>query len=315
MKKRLTAMLILATILASATGVYAEQPQAITNQMTLTLEGYTAIVNGQKYTLHQAPVLKDGELFLPVRFGTENLIAATVTWDNEEKKVRIRRWETLFKLTLGSKEVLKEDETVLVETAPVIENDSVMLSAKALEQLFDIKAEYNQQTKTVIITGEDKRPNDKPTAEFSFTKMSYVEGERVVALNTSKDYNHDRIADTLWSIEGENPITAKDLSSIFDKPKAGTYKIGLKVQDQRGLWSDWTYKKITIRPNYAPKITSLETSKESYAQGEAIALDYSYQNEEGEAIVNEKWTYRSVNDEAKQATLAKPNFFLHQENM
>ena len=87
-------------------------------------------------------------------------------------------------------------------------------------------------------------------------------------------------------------MTSKELINIFKMPKAGKYRIGLKVQDQYGLWSDWTYREIEILRNEAPSIEYFGTPKKSYGQGENIEYQFYYTNEEWEKVTNEKWTYR-----------------------
>ena len=136
-----------------------------------------------------------------------------------------------------------------------------------------------------------------------------MEGEEVTAINISRDPNQDEIVNVKWSVGTENPVIGDTLSSIFNKPKAGTYVIGLQVQDERGLWSDWTYETIKIKENKAPVIKTLTTDKEVYAPGETITFDYTYDNEEGEAITNEKWMYRKSTQDSKLAVLGKPNAF------
>lgn len=101
-------------------------------------------------------------------------------------------------------------------------------------------------------------------------------------------------------------VTNKEIGKIFKKPRAGTYVIGLQVQDVRGLWSDWTYETVTIAENKAPVITGLTAKKSSYAQGEKMEFVYTYDNETWETVKEGKWTYRSSSDEPKRATLGKP---------
>lgn len=103
----------------------------------------------------------------------------------------------------------------------------------------------------VNIVGEDRRINDKPNANFYFLDNEYTEGQEITAIQTSRDPNVDEIVAFKWSVAEEKAkteaVTSDQLSEIFSKPKAGTYVVGLMVQDERGLWSDWCYKTIHIK--------------------------------------------------------------------
>ena len=72
---------------------------------------------------------------------------------------------------------------------------------------------------------------------------------------------------------GEKTITNKELSNMFKTPRAGVYTIGLQVQDQYGLWSDWTYQEITILPNEAPHITYLGTEKKNMVKEKILLIN------------------------------------------
>ena len=250
--------------------------------------------------------------FIPVRALAEKLLAAYVSEEEANEVLRIRRQDTLILIKNGENVAEVNGEQVVLQYPVYCENGRYKVSIEDLKTLFDIDVTYNEAEQTLIATGEDRRTNDQPEACFYFAKRFYTAGDEVVAVNTSRDKNQDKIVRTKWSVEAvgtETPVIAQQLSSIFSKPKAGNYTIGLQVQDERGLWSEWTYKEIHIRENKAPMIQTLTTNKQSYAPGEPITFEYTYANEEGEAITNEKWMYRKSTQEAKLAVLGKPNAF------
>ncbi|MEG0387382.1 MAG: hypothetical protein RR582_03510, partial [Niameybacter sp.] len=73
-----------------------------------------------------------------------------------------------------------------------------------------------------------------------------------------------------------------------------------------GMWSDWNSHMIMIAPNEAPEVIEFDTTKSKYKRGEAITLEYEYENEEWEQITAEKWTYRSTKEAANNYLFTKP---------
>lgn len=147
---------------------------------------------------------------------------------------------------------------------------------------------------------------EPPVADFEFSKPEYVAGQEVMALNTSVAVNGKQVVQSIWMIDMKPATKASLLSNIFKTPRAGSYLISLKVKDNKGIWSDWTTKTITIQPNMAPVVTGITSDKEAYAQGESIALSYTYENEDWEYIAKERWTYRGINEDKMVANSLKP---------
>lgn len=137
-----------------------------------------------------------------------------------------------------------------------------------------------------------------PVADFIFGKESYIAGQEVMAINTSTAESSKQITQAMWMV-GMNPATkTSKLENVFKTPKAGDYLISLKVKDNKGIWSEWTTKSITILPNEKPIITGIQADKSQYERGESINLTYTFENEEWEPIIKERWSYRGI-DEAK----------------
>ena len=305
-------LFILSLLGATATGIYAQEvesnvPLTITNVAQFDVGQQIVTLNGHVIDQEVKVEAKEDTFFLPARWLAEKLLASYVSLEEEGDILRIRRQGTLILIQNGAQVADINGEKIALKHKVYSVNGRYMISVEDLETLFEIKASYDETTDILNITGEDRRPNDKPQADFYFMKKRYVEGQEIIAVNTSRDPNQDEIVATKWSVGTEDPVIADQLSEIFTKPKAGTYTVGLQVQDGRGLWSDWTYKTIEITENQPPVIKTFTTDKASYQPGENITFDYTYTNEEGETITNEKWMYRKSTQEAKLAVLGKPN--------
>ena len=295
--------------------IVAIKEENIENKVILKLNDTLAIVGGVKENLFAPPTVINGTTLLPMRFVAEKVVGGKVDWDSKTKTVTMEKGDTVIKVTIGSKIAVVNGKQIELLVAPIIKNDSTLIPLRFFSENFDVKVDYDSATKIITLDkskhGNDKEEiieiNNAPIASFYFREQ-YVAGQIVEALSTSYDPDEDQIIDELWAVVGEKTSTNSKLSNIFKTPKAGTYTIGLKVQDSKGLWSEWTYETVTILPNMAPVITSLVPTKSSFAQGELIEFkDYTYENESWEDVTEGKWTYRKVDEPVNRATLGKPN--------
>lgn len=285
-----------------------EQPSYIKgDQIILTLDKNTATVNGNPYTLNTAPIAIEGRTYLPLRFIVDQVLQAELKWEPEKGTITVTKEGKEIVVTIGQTTALVDGVAVNLDAPPIVKNGSTLLPLRFMSDHFNISITYDKATKMITLTGPDKGPNTKPIAGFTFSKPSYVAGQVVSATSTSYDPDGHKLVDKLWSVVGEKTLTNKELSNMFKTPRAGVYTIGLQVQDQYGLWSDWTYQEITILPNEAPVITYLGTEKKEYAQGEDIRYQFFYNNEDWEAITNQKWTYRKEGEPVSKAILGKPD--------
>lgn len=285
------------------------------NKVILTLNESVAMVKGKPVTLLTPPKVINGVTLLPLRFIGDHVVGATTVWDQIAKTVTMTKGETTVIVTMNSKTAIVDGLEVELTVPPQIINNATLLPLRFISEVFNIPIDYDAQTKKITLikeqnSGAEQEPeqevkNTAPMASFYFPD-TYVAGQEVSVVNTSTDPDGDTIIDQLWSVEGSKRVTNKELSKMFKTPRAGTYTIGLQVQDSKGAWSDWTYETITIQPNNAPTITSLSANKSSYAQGEALDFTYTYENETWEAVKEGKWTYRAQHEAANRATVGKP---------
>ena len=283
------------------------------NKVILTLNKTTALVEGKTIELLTPPKVIEGVTLLPLRFIGDHVIGATTIWDQATKTVMISKGDTTVRVTVDSKSAFINGLEVELNIPPQIINNTTLLPLRFISEAFKLPIDYNPQTKEITLIKENKQvvepipevKNTAPVASFYFPS-TYIAGQEVSVVNTSIDPDGDTIVDQLWSVEGSKRVTNRDLSKMFKMPRAGTYTIGLQVQDSKGAWSDWTYETITIQPNAAPVITSFKANKASYAQGEALEFTYTYDNETWEAVKEGKWTYRAKHEAANRAVVGKP---------
>lgn len=291
-----------------------EENLDLKNKVILTLNSTIAMVDGVEQTLLTPPTVVNDTTLLPMRFVADQVVGAQVEWNQVEKKVTMSKNGTIVTVTIGSKLATIDGLEVELQTEPIIENGTTLVPVRFLSEAFNVIVDYNAEDKVITLDKSNQLneeiieiPNEIPVASFYFPE-EFIAGQTVYTVNESYDPDNDEIVDQLWAFVGtEKTITNKELSNMFKTPSAGTYTIGLKVQDSKGAWSDWTYQTVTILPNQAPVITSLMPAKSSFAQGEPISfLPYTYENESWESVKEGKWTYRKLGEAANRATLGKP---------
>ena len=145
--------------------------------------------------------------------------------------------------------------------------------------------------------------NTPPIAWFTLDSEEYIKGENIGVVDKSYDPDGDKIVDTIWQTQGDKKVSAPTIQSLIEKLQEGTYIVGVKVKDSKGGWSEWQLHNLTVKENQEPVITSLEAVQKEYKIGEAIELEYSYDNESWEGIEEEMWSYRETNN--PNATLIK----------
>ncbi|MBE6022136.1 MAG: hypothetical protein E7231_02730 [Cellulosilyticum sp.] len=279
------------------------------DQYTLTIGSKTYRKNAHAYKTQAAPLVINGRNYIPLRFAVENILGGTFTIDQKTGTVVVKKEDISLQMTLWNLGAYINGEQITLQASPVIKNGTTYIPAKILSDYFGYTVSYNSKTKQISITGKDQGENSKPTARFEFVQKDfYIQGQAIQAINTSYDSEGHSLKDKLWCVISNEKIEmTQDIEEYLTAVKPGEYKVGLKVKDQYGLWSDWFYQGICIYPNEAPKITSLEADSTSYSQGATINFKYEYINEDWESITNEKWTYRRAEEEPSKAVIGKPS--------
>jgi hypothetical protein len=109
-----------------------------------------ATINGKAAKLPDAPFMKDGVNYLPLRFVTETL-GAEVLWDNKAKRVTVLRGDTMVELWVGSKEITVNGVRQEVIAAPILKNNSTYVPVRVVSEQLGQKVDWDGKTKTITI--------------------------------------------------------------------------------------------------------------------------------------------------------------------
>ena len=276
-------------------------------EFVLKLNSKTYTLNGIAYTLDVAPFSINGKTYVPLRFIVDQILGASLSWDLKKQEGVITTQEMTVGVKVGSSVIQLDGEPVSIEVPPIEKKGATYLPLKIVSDYLGYELNYEASSNSMTLRSQNKGSNNKPIADFTFSQQTYTQGKTVKATYLSYDPDGDLLIAKEWQVEKQGTIVkGQELEKILKSSDAGLYRIGLRVKDQYGLWSDWTYKELTILPNEPPKVTYLGAERKEYAQGEAIKFQYMYENESWEAIVNEKWTYRHEEEEVAKAILGKP---------
>ena len=170
-------------------------------------------------------------------------------------------------LTLGSNNVLLNDNQYQLETPPVVlEGTSFLPIRFVAEEILGAAVKWDSTTKVIAITkGEDN------------VKLSLESGQAMV--NGQK-------------VSISNPPFIKDGRTLVPL-RFLAENLNLRIVFNP------TEKTITITPepvNLPPVITSLGLQSNVIKIGEVPSYNYTYDNEEGEGIIAEEWGYQLTGD-------------------
>ncbi len=149
MKKLVASMMTLAVVLLGlSTNVYAEPGD--------DLRIIPIIVNGHKVRFPDTEpyINTDGRTMVPVRFVSEKL-GADVEWDNETQTVHIIHDQKTISMTIGSREVTVNGETIRLDTAAELYEGRTMVPLRFVSEVLDSTVEWDQAAHAVKVTDKE----------------------------------------------------------------------------------------------------------------------------------------------------------------
>ncbi|MEX2459796.1 MAG: stalk domain-containing protein [Paenibacillaceae bacterium] len=125
-------------------------PTLSKNQVKLTINKKTIVVNGKSSTIDQAPLNMNGNTLVPVRFVIEQL-GGTIKWDAKEQKVSILRGSQLIDFWVGKKDFILNGTVATALAAPQIINGRTMVPLRVLSEKLGWTVTWNGKTKSILL--------------------------------------------------------------------------------------------------------------------------------------------------------------------
>lgn len=126
---------------------------AAENEVEVVLDGQR--VDCEKYG--QPAVIVEDRTMVPLRAIFEAL-GASVEWDEKTYTVTSVLGETSISLTVGSNELLKNGETILLDVPARIMNERTVVPVRAVSEAFGIKVRWNETAGTVFLSTDPYEP-------------------------------------------------------------------------------------------------------------------------------------------------------------
>ena len=108
-----------------------------------------------------APFIKDSRTFVPVRFlgNALGVSDSNITWDNTARKATLQG-KSKLELTIGSKMMTKDNQSSIMDVAPMITNSRTMLPARYVAEGLGFKVEWDAVNQLVVAYPEGQQKPD-----------------------------------------------------------------------------------------------------------------------------------------------------------
>ncbi|MZP29527.1 hypothetical protein GTO91_07380 [Heliobacterium undosum] len=109
-------------------------------------------INGVEKTMDQAPFIKEGRTFVPVRYVAEALgiDAANIIWDGEKETATLIKGDKVLQVAIGSKTLVVNGAGITMDVAPELsESGRVMLPVRWIAERFGATPTWDEATQTV----------------------------------------------------------------------------------------------------------------------------------------------------------------------
>lgn len=306
-KKWIKLLCIMSTMISSYS-IFAEE-----SEVRLRLNEAVATIDEVDYRLDVAPILIQGNTYVELRFLAEQVLKATIVWDDKIRETMIIKEGKRVALKQDSGWAVINGTSTKLPAKVIVREDRVLVPLRFLAEEFGMNVAFNQSGDMVLsVTNQMSEPNTLPIAAFEFKEEVYTEGQQIEVRDQSYDEDGDALTKRIWRLDGDDSKTTDSFRKLMEDISPGIHKVSLKVCDEKGGWSKWAEQVITIKANEAPVITELKTKKESYAQGEVIEFEYAYSNEEWEEIVEFKWSYKGQDDADNKKIVGMPKALFEQ---
>ena len=119
-------------------------------------DGISVVINDKPVEFGDvAPQIIESRTMVPLRAIFEAL-NATVEWDDATKTVKSTKGDTTISLTIGENKLTKNGEDKELDVPAQIVDSRTLVPVRAISEAFDCKVDWEDSTKTVKITYEEK---------------------------------------------------------------------------------------------------------------------------------------------------------------
>ncbi|MGN1318015.1 MAG: copper amine oxidase N-terminal domain-containing protein [Lachnospirales bacterium] len=155
-------------------------------------EDVTLVVNGEVVECEQPPVIEEGRTLVPFRAVGEAL-GAEVDWDGATKTVSFENEMVAVEFAIGGDTLTATDKAtgvsvdVDVDVPAKIINDRTMVPVRVVSENLGFDVAWDQDTKTVTVTGEAIEETTEESTETTTEEVSVEESTEVSTEEVSEE--------------------------------------------------------------------------------------------------------------------------------
>lgn len=150
MKKQVASMMLAGLLLLSAS------VPAVAAADATTVNGIKLIIDGSEEAYPDAPIVKNNQVFLPLRAVAAELGAANIVWNAPERSVTLQKGDTKIYIRIGSTEAKVGEMAVKLSAAPFLSGGRTYAPADFIEQALDKRVTWNTSVNSVSIETRNK---------------------------------------------------------------------------------------------------------------------------------------------------------------
>ena len=230
-------------------------------------EKIKVLYNGEELSFDVSPKIQDNRVLVPMRTIFE-AFGAKVKWDGESRKVTTKKNSDTIEMTVDSNEMKKNEETIVSDVSPVIEDGRTLIPLRAVNELLDLEVEWDEKNKTAEISETEKDDSWKENkgevnlTAFSVTGEGNSAADGVITITEAGDY----------AVTGE----CGDGQIVIDSEGKVKLRLsGMSLTNKNGA-------AIYVKNADKAFITLAEDTENYLSDGE------SYENEEEKAVITAK---------------------------
>jgi len=116
-----------------------------------TQKQISVLIDGEKQSYDQAPVLRNDRVLVPMR-GIFEKLGATVTWDGQTQTVHATKGSAKLQLALREKTLFFRGQAFTLDQAPIIVSDRVMVPVRVVSETFGSLVKWDGANQEVTIS-------------------------------------------------------------------------------------------------------------------------------------------------------------------
>lgn len=126
------------------------EPSEVTKEVLLTIGRKQAVVNGNKFSLLEAPLIKNNRTLIPLRFVSEQL-GTSVHWDPSTRTITITDQNRILVLKDKRKDLTINGKLVTMDVSPEIINMTTFVPIRFVAEQLNGKVVWNPTQRTVYV--------------------------------------------------------------------------------------------------------------------------------------------------------------------